>query len=175
MDNLESNQFIVVLVDTRNKKQTRVSFVPNKHRYKLLSLCGILNRTFVCYLRYTIFWSIEKTSKSFHSSQYPETVYPSPLYSKKLHILTRRAKTNWVASLMIFAFSFGGMVMNHFVRRTLPWRLTKSIQFIFQSIRVRIWWNFCRSRWCLPPLYLCSCCCCRSWLSPFGRLGSFNH
>ena len=37
-----------------------------------------------------------------------------PLYSKKLHILVLRARTNCETSLMIFAFSFGDSVVNHF-------------------------------------------------------------
>lgn len=57
-----------------------------------------------------------------------------PLYSKKLHILTLRARTNCVASFTIFAFSLGGIVMNHFVRRTFPCRLTSNNQFIYSKI-----------------------------------------
>jgi hypothetical protein len=37
-----------------------------------------------------------------------------PLYSRKLHILVRRASTSCDTSLMIFAFSFGDSVVNHF-------------------------------------------------------------
>lgn len=37
-----------------------------------------------------------------------------PLYSKKLHILVRRASTSCETSLMIFPFSFGESVVNHF-------------------------------------------------------------
>jgi hypothetical protein len=37
-----------------------------------------------------------------------------PLYSRKLHILVRRASTSCETSLMIFAFSFGDSVVNHF-------------------------------------------------------------
>ena len=37
-----------------------------------------------------------------------------PLYSRKLHILVRRASTSCETSLMIFAFSFGDKVVNHF-------------------------------------------------------------
>jgi hypothetical protein len=37
-----------------------------------------------------------------------------PLYSRKLHILVRRASTSCETSLMIFAFSFGDNVVNHF-------------------------------------------------------------
>lgn len=44
----------------------------------------------------------------------------APLYSKKLHIRVRRASTSCVTSFTIFAFAFGGIVVNHFARRTLP-------------------------------------------------------
>lgn len=37
-----------------------------------------------------------------------------PLYSRKLHILVRRASTSWETSLMILAFSLGESVVNHF-------------------------------------------------------------
>ena len=40
--------------------------------------------------------------------------HDKPLYSKKLHILVLRARTNCETSLMIFAFSFGDSVVNHF-------------------------------------------------------------
>jgi hypothetical protein len=43
-----------------------------------------------------------------------------PLYSRKLHILVRRARTNCVTSFTIFALALGGIVVNHFARRTLP-------------------------------------------------------
>lgn len=36
-----------------------------------------------------------------------------PLYSRKLHMRVLRARTNWVTSLIIFAFSFGESVVNH--------------------------------------------------------------
>jgi hypothetical protein len=36
-----------------------------------------------------------------------------PLYSRKLHILVRRASTSWETSLMILAFSLGDSVVNH--------------------------------------------------------------
>src|SRR5579863_5575364 len=43
-----------------------------------------------------------------------------PLYSRKLHMRVRRARTSWVTSLTILAFCLGGIVTNHFARRTLP-------------------------------------------------------
>lgn len=54
-----------------------------------------------------------------------------PLYSRKLHIFTRRANTSCVASFTILAFSLGGIVTNHFVRRTFPCLLTNNNQFIY--------------------------------------------
>jgi hypothetical protein len=44
----------------------------------------------------------------------------SPLYSRKLHILVRRARTSCVTSLTIFVFALGGMVVNHFASLTFP-------------------------------------------------------
>lgn len=43
-----------------------------------------------------------------------------PLYSRKLHIRVRRARTSWVTSLTILALVLDGSVWNHFARRTLP-------------------------------------------------------
>jgi len=43
-----------------------------------------------------------------------------PLYSRKLHIRVRRARTSWVTSFTIFAFTFGAIVVNHFASRTFP-------------------------------------------------------
>jgi len=43
-----------------------------------------------------------------------------PLYSRKLHMRVRRARTSCVTSLTIFAFCLFGRVWNHFARRTLP-------------------------------------------------------
>lgn len=43
---------------------------------------------------------------------------------------TLRAKTNCVTSLTIFALVLGFMVVNHFARRTLPWREISRIQLI---------------------------------------------
>jgi hypothetical protein len=42
-----------------------------------------------------------------------------PLYSRKLHIRVRRARTSCVTSLTILALSFGESVVNHLARR---WR-----------------------------------------------------
>lgn len=38
----------------------------------------------------------------------------APLYSRKLHILFRLDRTSWETSFIIFAFSFGERVVNHF-------------------------------------------------------------
>lgn len=43
-----------------------------------------------------------------------------PLYSRKLHIRVRRARTSCVTSLTIFALTLGAIVVNHFAKRTLP-------------------------------------------------------
>jgi hypothetical protein len=40
-----------------------------------------------------------------------------PLYSRKLHMRVRRARTSWETSLMIFALSLGERVVNHLARR----------------------------------------------------------
>jgi hypothetical protein len=40
-----------------------------------------------------------------------------PLYSRKLHMRVRRARTSCETSLTIFAFSLGDSVENHFARR----------------------------------------------------------
>lgn len=80
------------------------------------------------YLLYTIFWSGEGYGGVRVSAR---SSFLLPLYSKKLHILTRRASTSWVASLTILFFSFVGMVTNHFVKRTFPCRLTSSNQLIY--------------------------------------------
>lgn len=40
-----------------------------------------------------------------------------PLYSRKLHMRVRRARTSWETSLMILALSLGDKVVNHFARR----------------------------------------------------------
>jgi len=56
-----------------------------------------------------------------------------PLYSRKLHILTLLANTSCVASFTILAFSLGGIVTNHFVRRTFPCLLTSNNQLIYTS------------------------------------------
>lgn len=40
-----------------------------------------------------------------------------PLYSRKLHIRVRRARTSWDTSLTILAFSLGERVVNHLARR----------------------------------------------------------
>lgn len=40
-----------------------------------------------------------------------------PLYSRKLHMRVRRARTSWETSLTIFALSLGESVVNHFARR----------------------------------------------------------
>jgi len=40
-----------------------------------------------------------------------------PLYSRKLHIRVRRARTSCVTSLTILALSFGESVVNHLARR----------------------------------------------------------
>lgn len=46
--------------------------------------------------------------------------HSAPLYSRKLHMRVRRARTSCVTSLTILAFVFGGSVVNHFASRTLP-------------------------------------------------------
>ena len=40
-----------------------------------------------------------------------------PLYSRKLHMRVRRARTSWETSLMILALSLGERVVNHLARR----------------------------------------------------------
>lgn len=55
-----------------------------------------------------------------------------PLYSRKLHMRVRRARTSWVTSLTIFALALGGIVVNHFARRTLP-RKDRAICFVSKT------------------------------------------
>jgi hypothetical protein len=40
-----------------------------------------------------------------------------PLYSRKLHMRVRRARTSWETSLTILALSLGARVVNHLARR----------------------------------------------------------
>ena len=40
-----------------------------------------------------------------------------PLYSRKLHMRVRRARTSCETSLMILALSLGERVVNHFAKR----------------------------------------------------------
>lgn len=39
------------------------------------------------------------------------------MYSRKLHMRVRRARTSWETSLIILAFSLGERVVNHLARR----------------------------------------------------------
>ena len=63
-----------------------------------------------------MFISIHHTKIKLRSNFHTYT----PLYSRKLHILVRRARTSCVTSFTILALVFGAMVENHFARRTLP-------------------------------------------------------
>jgi len=76
------------------------------------------------YLRYTTFESIQIDIAHLLASH--ETIFKfnfyiyTPLYSRKLHIFVRRARTSCVTSFTILALTFGAIVVNHFARRTLP-------------------------------------------------------
>ena len=93
MDNLQSYQLIIRRPDTADEEQRGISAVYN------LSICVACSFAI-------------KFGSSFHTY--------TPLYSRKLHILVRRARTSCVTSFTILAFVFGAMVENHFARRTLP-------------------------------------------------------
>ena len=69
------------------------------------------------YRRYT---TLESVVVPISSSLLHHGAIYAPLYSKKLHILVRRARTSWVTSFTIFDLTFGASVVNHFASRTLP-------------------------------------------------------
>jgi hypothetical protein len=51
------------------------------------------------------------------SQQDVKSTKRSPLYSRKLHIRVRLARTSWETSLTILALSLGDNVVNHLARR----------------------------------------------------------
>src|ERR1700735_2424273 len=78
------------------------------------------------YRRYTTFESTQTHKKN---NKRLSLRLKSPLYSRKLHMRVRRARTSWVTSLTIFAFCLGGIVVNHFDKRTLPIDVNMSIRY----------------------------------------------
>jgi hypothetical protein len=70
------------------------------------------------YRRYTTFVSDKSGRRQQESFFFGNE--SGPLYSMTLHMRVRRARTSWVTSLTILAFCLGGIVTNHFARRTLP-------------------------------------------------------
>lgn len=68
----------------------------------------------VCVVRLQSTPHPSSTNPTLRISQNP------PLYSRKLHILVRRASTSCVTSLTIFDFCLVGKVWNHLARRTFP-------------------------------------------------------
>lgn len=66
------------------------------------------------YRRYTILVSAGEMVRSRYHAPSKSS---SPLYSMKLHMRVRRARTNCDTSLTILALSLGDSVVNHLARR----------------------------------------------------------
>lgn len=107
VDNLERYQLVVGRANPANEEQRGVSPVND------LCVCET-SRTAPCVSHP----HVRHPSQS--QEQCDRTQYCSPLYSKKLHIRVRRAKTSWVTSFTVLALTFGAMVVNHLARRTFP-------------------------------------------------------
>ncbi|KAF5321096.1 hypothetical protein D9619_000776 [Psilocybe cf. subviscida] len=99
VDDLQRNQLVVVDADPAHEKQGRVASVHD------LGVC--------------VAGSQMNASAQNQQVQSPIDEI-APLYSRKLHILVRRASTSCVTSFTIFALVLGAIVMNHFARRTFP-------------------------------------------------------
>lgn len=93
VDDLQRHKLVVRLPDARYKEQRGIAPI---HDLRVYAKVAIVNK----------FVTRSKGSR--------------PLYSRKLHMRVRRARTSWMTSLMILAFCLGGIVTNHFARRTLP-------------------------------------------------------
>lgn len=93
MDDLQSHQLIIRGPDAADEEQRCISSVYNFRIYVYSLVSQQING----------FW-----------------IQLPPLYSRKLHILVRRASTSCVTSFTILTFVFGAIVVNHFASRTLP-------------------------------------------------------
>ena len=98
MDNLQSYKLIIRGPNTADKEQRGISSVYNLRIYDISMFVSTTPRSIL--------------DSVFHTY--------TPLYSRKLHILVRRARTSCVTSFTILALVFGAMVENHFASRTLP-------------------------------------------------------
>ena len=88
MDNFECDQLIVCGVAASDEEERGISAIHN------LCVCEIVSL----------------------AKGHPCWIHP-PLYSKKLHMRVRRARTSCETSLTILALSLGARVVNHLARR----------------------------------------------------------
>lgn len=106
MHDLERDELIIHLSDPADEEEGGVAAVDDlrvwfsQHQYQ--------HRSF------------QSLPLQMETKGWKENPQGAPLYSRKLHIRVRRASTSCVTSFTIFAFAFGGIVVNHFARRTLP-------------------------------------------------------
>lgn len=109
VNDLERQQFVVVLFDGTAKVQTRVSLPENKTNRQKHNSIQTKNHTIFSYLLYTIL-------QSFHS--------------RNEHIFGFLARMVVISSRVIFFFTLSGCATYHFCSRNLPCRLNNSINSI---------------------------------------------
>lgn len=113
MHNLQRDQLVIRRVTSRDEEQRSISSIHNLWIYPQYQLVSIFLLLLPPYAR-------------------PQAC-SAPLYSRKLHILVRLASTSCDTSLMIFAFSLGERVVNHFAslccgRKVSDWELVCDVE-----------------------------------------------
>lgn len=78
----------------------------------------------------------------------------APLYSRKLHMRVRRARTSCDTSLTILALSLGDSVVNHLARRYVTGLVSTKIRHAttHRSRRTTLPWRDSRMRYLWPPV-----------------------